>query len=122
MGACLAVTQSKLPSHVREILWAQVHQERPIIPVDTEIRQANFLRVSAAATKSIEPMKLVGYQLFARYFNRLVKLQEELLFHLNGVAANGLLVPGNETSACTDPVIRLTDKAYRVRWIALIPS
>lgn len=111
--ACLSATQSMLPPNVREILWAQVHQECPMIPVDTEVRQANLLAVSSAATKSIDPMKLVGYQLLARHFNRLIELQEGLLSHPDGVVANGLW-SGRETSAYSDPVARLTEEARRV--------
>jgi hypothetical protein len=114
LETCLAATQSILPTYVREILWAQVHQECPIIPVDTETRQANILRVSAAATKTIDRMTLVEYQPLARHFNRLVELQQDLLSHLDGVAAHGLYLSGKDMSSCTNPVIRLTHEACRV--------
>jgi hypothetical protein len=114
LDSCLSATQSRLPSHVREILWTRAHQECPILPVDTETRKADLLLLSAAETNKIDPMNLFGYQLLARRFNRFVELHNDLTSHLDGVATNGLLLPGKEISAITDPVLRLTDQARRV--------
>jgi hypothetical protein len=121
LHSTLSELESQLNPHVRKILWAAAARNLDL-PVDKDIQRANIILVDnmhhycRGATNnkdaSTTRITLAGYQMLARHHNRLVELQEELMYRQLPFPSTEQVVESELSQ--NHPAIRLTTAACKI--------
>ena len=110
---CLFNVESKVDPRVREILWASAEKVCRVA-VDRKIKSAGIFiadhenRNEKTANDEPRLLEFAGYQKHAIHYNRLLRMQEDMLEKIQGVDIE------DEATLSSDPVARLIANACTV--------
>jgi hypothetical protein len=113
---CLSDVESKLNPRVRQILWKNAGKTCQFA-VDNEIKNSDLLIAADGREdkntndKNMDEMNLLTfdeYKLFSFYYNRLLRVQEDLMTSIQNENSDSNPV------VSVDPVVRLTAHAFMV--------